>query len=255
MLEQFPPLPSKSVEVFLPAPSSSERGQSSSAACAARIDRGGNDLGSLASSLPSNLADLFGGSPSDYKVASFTPTSSCVFFTSWAARESAIGRSPLSLGGELVHFTDWVEPGEIGRGQLRHKVWLRLVGWPIYCWTAAEVRAAVNSFGELWEIDDSTLNAADVSSFRALVRCSDVHRVPGSLDLWVEDRRFRVGVVVESWDDAVSILLGEDEDQRLGLLSRVDQDLFQERLSGPRRPPRACSPSRGAITGGGDLAA
>ncbi len=82
-----------------------------------------------------------------------------------------------------MSFSDWSEPGEVGRGQLRHKVWLRLVGWPIFCWSTAEIRAAVSGFGELWTIDEPSLNLVDVSSLRALVRCSDVERIPGSLDL------------------------------------------------------------------------
>ncbi len=42
----------------------------------------------------------------------------------------------------------------------------------------------------------------------------------------VEDRRFNILIEVESWEDAVPILLGEPEDARLGLTTRANQEGF-----------------------------
>ncbi len=122
-------------------------------------------------------------------------------------------------------FSNWVEAGEVERGHLRHKVWLRLRGWPILCWNREDVKATVSGFGELWEVDDDTTDLADVSCYRVLVRCGDVSAVPATLSLMVEDRCFRVDVEVDSWEAAAPILLGED--RRLGLTTREDQDRFQ----------------------------
>ncbi len=104
--------------------------------------------------LPRGLAGLFGGSAADYKVASFHSSSSAIFFPSWAIRESAIGRSPLGFEGIAFSFSDWVEAREEARGRLLHKAWIRLVNWPILCWNEGDVKAAVSSFGELWECDE-----------------------------------------------------------------------------------------------------
>ncbi len=71
----------------------------------------------------------------------------------------------------------------------------------------------------------------DVSGMRALVRCRSVDSIPRELSLWVDDRRFRILVVVESWEAAPPILLGEADDLRLGLASREDQDAFAARLN------------------------
>ncbi len=67
-----------------------------------------------------------------------------------------------------------------------------------------------------------------------------------------------MGVVVEAWEEAAPILLGEAEDLRLGLLSRVEQDRFQGRLRAPRfradgeaRPPTVGVQSQRVCSGGG----
>ncbi len=221
--------------MFLPAPSPPKNGSSFLPGCVARVELGGHAAGVLSSALPSQLASFFGGVPSDFKVANFSASSSAVFFPNWVVRESAIARSPLCFDGASVHFSNWVEPGEVERGQLRQKAWVRLIGWPIRCWGAAEVRAAVSSFGELWEIDEATSELRDVSCFRVLVHCGDVASIPSSISLWIEDRRYRVSVVVDSWEAADPILLREVEDRRLGLLSREDQDRFSALLGSPRR--------------------
>ncbi len=153
--------------------------------CMARLEVGGHDAGALMAGLPSKLADYFGGSASDYKVATLSVSALAIFFPNWMARESAIGRSPFCLDGVSVHFSNWVEPGEGMRGHLHHKVWLRLVDWPILCWSVEEVKAAVSCFGELWEVDEASVGLADVSCFRVRVRCFDVDRIPSALSLWV----------------------------------------------------------------------
>ncbi len=50
--------------------------------------------------------------------------------------------------------------------------------------------------------------------------------IPEVLSLIVEDRRFCIPIVVESWEAAEPILLGEEMDRRLGLSSREDQEEF-----------------------------
>ncbi len=95
-------------------------------------------------------------------------------------------------------------------------------------------------------MDDACSALRDVSGFRILVRCANVDSIPSFLSLWVEDRRFRVSVVVESWVAADPILLGEATDQRLGLTSREDQDLFAARME-------AAPPAHPAISGGKGL--
>ncbi len=130
------------------------------------------------------------------------------------------------LDGGSYYFSNWVEEGEVNRGHLRHKAWIRLHNWPVLSWSEAEVKAAVSGFGELWEVDDLNSGVANVAYFRALVRCQDALRIPESPTLMVEDRRFRITIEVEEWEDAEPILLGEALDQRLGRSSRGAQKDF-----------------------------
>nr|CAD1818571.1 unnamed protein product [Ananas comosus var. bracteatus] len=102
------------------------------------------------------------------------------------------------------------------RGHLVHKAWIRLHHWLILCWNEEDVKAAVSGFGELWNIDPLIDSRMDVSFFRAYIRCQHVQNIPEVINLMVEDRRFKVLVEVESWEEANPILLGEDLDGHLG---------------------------------------
>ncbi len=86
-------------------------------------------------------ARLGGGGRLDYKVAPTASQGVAVFFPNWVARESAIARSPLLLENHRFRFLNWVEPGEVGRGRLLHKVWIKLHLWPVCCWYIDDVRA------------------------------------------------------------------------------------------------------------------
>ncbi len=99
----------------------------------------------------------------------------------------------------------------------------------------------MSGFGELWEVDERTQSLRDVSHYRALVRCDDVSLVPSALSLWVEDRRYCIRVVIDSLEGAQPILLGEAEDQRLGLTSWEDQQRFAPNFSSSNRPARPYS--------------
>ncbi len=217
----------ETLEVFLPPPLPPPRGTPALSGCMAKLEIGLLDPVALKDPLPSKLAGHFGGSASDYKVASLCDSSLVVVFPNWVARGSAIGRSPLWLDGVPLAFSDWAEPEEVEHGHLRHKVRIRLLNWPIICWSVEEVTAAVSGFGELWEADERSTGLDDVSCFRVLVRCRDVDRVPEALSLTVEDRRFRIPIVVESWEAAEPILLGEDTDRQLGLVTWEDQESFR----------------------------
>ncbi len=237
-------------EVFLPAPPPPPRGNPSLAGCVARLEVGCHDADALRDVLPGKLADHFGGSSDDFKVSLFSASALAVFFPNWVARESAIGRSPLWLNGVSCTFSNWVEPGEVKRGHLLQKVWLRLVNWPLLCWSVEEVKAAVSRFGELWEVDEASLAHTDVSCFRVLVRCSSLAVVPSELTLWVEDRRFIVSVSVDSWEAAEPILLGEETDRRLGLTVREDQDAFAARMDSVLPGPSGGKGRLGSISRG-----
>ncbi len=199
----------------------------------AKLEVGALDARVLKECLPSKLAARFGGSEVDYKVAPYNDSVLAVFFPNWVERGSAIGHSPLWLDGVSLKFTDWVEPGELPRGHLRQKVWIRLRDWSIHCWSSAEVAAAVSGFGELWDVDDRSSGLADVSCYRVLVRCRDVGMIPESILLTVEDRRFRIPIEVGECEAAAPILLGEDTDmRRAGLLGGT-----REVLEGPWPTP------------------
>nr|CAD1837081.1 unnamed protein product [Ananas comosus var. bracteatus] len=171
------------------------------------------------------MAKVWGASTA-YKVASFLPETRAIFFPSWHVRESAVGRSPLRFNDLIFHFSDWVEAGEGDRGYLRHKAWIRLHNWPILTWNVEDVKAAVSSFGELWDVDTHSEQHSNVSFFRVLVRCQHANSIPESLDLMVEDRCFFVPIEIESVEDARPILLGEGLDDHLGLVSLDEQERF-----------------------------
>ncbi len=175
------------------------------------------------------LAGLLGGSAADYRVASFRSPSWTVFFPSWVSRESAIGRSPLSFEGVQYNFCDWVEIGEKERGRLHHLAWIQLLDWPVLCWDEDVVKSAISCFGELWEVDGGSRELRDVSLYRIRVRCQDVSSIPEVLLLTVDDRRFSIKIVVESWDVAAPIFLGENLDQHFGLDSIEAQEGFIQR--------------------------
>nr|CAD1828058.1 unnamed protein product [Ananas comosus var. bracteatus] len=130
--------------------------------------------GNVKEVLSRGLAARFGGESRDYGVADFRHSSLAVFFPNWVVRESAIGRSPLRFEGLDFFFSNWQESGELERGHLRHKAWIRLHHWPILCWNEEDVKAAVSGFGELWDIDPLSENQADVSFFRVRIRCQHV---------------------------------------------------------------------------------
>ncbi len=88
------------------------------------------------------------------------------------------------------------------------------------------MKAAISSFGELWDVDKRSTNRTDVSSFKVNIRCQDVGSIPEVLYLMVDDRQFCIPIEVESWKEAAPILLCEDMDQRLGLVSAEAQDDF-----------------------------
>ncbi len=201
-------------------------GRTSLSACVAKVEVSGQPVAADPVTLSRGLVGLFGGNVADYRIAVLRPSSWAVFFPSWVTRESAIGRSPLIFEDTLFSFRDWVEAGEEARGRLLHKAWIKLVDWPILAWKEEDVKAAISSFGELWEVDDCSTDLRDVSHYRIRIRCQDVALIPEVLLLTVDDRRFRVRVTVESWEEAVPILLGENLDHHLGLDTIEEQEDF-----------------------------
>ncbi len=123
----------------------------------------------------------------------------------------------MTFEGLQFSFSDWVEAGEEARGRLLHKAWIKLVNWPILCWNEAHVRAAISGFGELWEVDVRSTELRDVSHYKICIRCPNVNHIPEVLNLTVDDRQFSIQIVVESWEDAAPIFLGENLDHHLGL--------------------------------------
>lgn len=210
----------RSAEAFLPA------SQPSLSGCVARVEVLGCALLDAKEVISQGLASRFGGSAQDYKVADFRGSSMVIFFPNWVVRESTIGRSPLRFGNAVFRFSNWSESGEMARGHLHHMVWIRLCHWPILCWSSEDVKAAISGFGELWEVDPISERGEVVSFFRARIRCPNVQCVPELLSLTVEDRRFRIPIEVDSWEETPPILLGEDLDARLGLDSAEAQDRF-----------------------------
>nr|CAD1834884.1 unnamed protein product [Ananas comosus var. bracteatus] len=102
--------PPSSVAYLPPRPPTT--GQPYLPGCVALSEPIGQRPDNLAEVISGGLATRFGGSPSDYKVASFSAPSVAVFFPNWVARGSAIGRSPLSFDGFSFRFSNWVETGE-----------------------------------------------------------------------------------------------------------------------------------------------
>lgn len=88
------------------------------------------------------------------------------------------------------------------------------------------MKAAISDFGELSEVDAGSERRDDVSFFRVRVRCENVHCIPEFLNLMVVDRRFRIPIVVDSWEETNPIFLREDLDERLGLVMAEAQDNF-----------------------------
>lgn len=186
--------------------------------------------------LPRGLAARYGGTSRDFKVANFLPNAMAIFFPNWVVREATIGRSPLRFEGAEFRISKWVEASEIERGHLQHKAWIRLHHWPILCWTEKDVTAAISGFGELWEVDPLSERGDDVSFLRARIRYQGVHHIPEWLNLMVDDRCFRIPIEVESWEEANPILLGEELDTHLGLLSAEDQETFLRQLGSTSVP-------------------
>nr|CAD1844317.1 unnamed protein product [Ananas comosus var. bracteatus] len=108
----------------------------------------------------------------------------------------------------------------------------------------------ISSFGELWDINPLSDRRDDVSFLQARIRCPNVHQIPELLNLMVDDRRFRIPIEIDSWEEARPILLGEDLDRRLGLDTtenrRRSSDKLVSALSLPpfREELQAYSPTR-----------
>ncbi len=154
-----------------------------------------------------------------------------------------------------------MEKGEEARGHLQHKAWIRLINWQILYWSGEELKAAVSSFGELWEVDALSSRQLDVSCFRVRVRCQDVKCIPKVLFLTVEDRRFHIPIAVDSWEEAEHILLGEVMDQRLGLAFSEAQEEFIKKIGfssipavGLRGPTQSLVPYGWQLFGGSQRA-
>nr|CAD1831501.1 unnamed protein product [Ananas comosus var. bracteatus] len=214
-----------SISAFLP-PRAPSAGHPFLLACIAKVDFVGPHDGNVKEVLSRGLAARFGGSSRDFSVANLHASTMVVFFPNWVARESAIGRSPFRFDDFVFRFSNWLEPWELARGHLQYKAWIRLHHWPILCWNKEDVKAAVSGFGELWDIDPLSDKRVDVSFFRVLIRCQHVRCIPESLFLMVEDRRFSIPIEIESWEEANPILLGEDLDGRLGLVTADAQESF-----------------------------
>ncbi len=75
-------------------------------------------------------------------------------------------------------------------------------------------------------MDDRSRELQDVSHYRVCVWCQDVSIIPEVLHLTVDDRRFRIQTMLDSWEEAVPIFLGENLDHHLGLDSAEAQDEF-----------------------------
>ncbi len=173
-----------------------------------------------------------------------------VFFPNWVARESAISRSPLLLEDLSFQFSTWVESGEGEGDHLLHKAWIKLHNWPVCCWDTGDIRAAVSSFGALWEVDEGSVALQDVSFFRVQIRCRHFRSIPEVLNLFVEDRCFLVRIELESWEAACPILLVEADDRRLGLDTAEAQEGFL-RSSGFTSSPRSTGVGPRCAQGGG----
>nr|CAD1838382.1 unnamed protein product [Ananas comosus var. bracteatus] len=229
------PGPSSGRPSFLPAflpPRPPPPGLPSLSACVARAEVLGPSgvaveaFPDAKDALSRGLAARYGGTSREFLVADFAAPALAVFFPNWVSRESAVSRSPLRFDGFVFKLSNWVEAAELDRGHLRCKAWIRLLHWPILCWNEEDVKAATSGFGKLWHVDRLSESRTNVSFFRALVRCPDVHSIPEALHLTIEDRRFHIPVEVESWEEANPIFLGEDLDARLGLETSEAQDRF-----------------------------
>nr|CAD1835016.1 unnamed protein product [Ananas comosus var. bracteatus] len=97
-----------------------------------------------------------------------------------------------------------------------------------------------SGFDELWDTDPLSNQRADVSYFRAFIRCQDVLTIPEAIILTVDDRRFRIPIEIESWEQANPILLSEDLDDQLGLVSTEEQEAFL-RQTGFNAFPALCN--------------
>lgn len=62
--------------------------------------------------------------------------------------------------------------------------------------------------------------------FRVRVRCQNVSCILEFLNLMVVDRRFRITIEVDSWEETNPIFLGKELDERLGLVTAEEQDRF-----------------------------
>nr|CAD1837588.1 unnamed protein product [Ananas comosus var. bracteatus] len=128
-----------------------------------------------------------------------------IFFPNWVVRESAISRSPLRFENSIFRLCNWVENEE-------------------------KVTAAISSFGELWDINPISDRRDDVSFHQARIRCPNVHQIPELLNLMVDDRRFRIPIEIESWEEARPILLDENIDRSLGLDTTEEQENFLRQI-------------------------
>nr|CAD1834397.1 unnamed protein product [Ananas comosus var. bracteatus] len=153
----------------LKMPQISPAGAPSLSGCVALAEVRSRLPGNAKEVLSRGLAARFGGESRDYGVADFRQSSLAVFFLNWVARESAIGRSPFRFEALDFFFSKWQESGELERGHLRHKAWIRLHHWPILCWNEEDVKAAVSDFGELWDIDPLSESQADLNRGRKLI--------------------------------------------------------------------------------------
>nr|CAD1829324.1 unnamed protein product [Ananas comosus var. bracteatus] len=190
-----------SIAAFLPS-RPPPVGQPSLAGCVARVEVLGFLSLDTKEVISRGLATRFGGSPRDFKVASGLASSMPVFFPNWLAREFAIGCSPLRFGNSVFRFANWSETGEVERGHLKHMAWIRLLHWPILCWNCEDVKAAISGFGELWEVDTRSEGRED---------------------------EVRIPIEVDSWEETNPIFLGEELDERLGLvLAEAQEELIRQ---------------------------
>nr|CAD1835985.1 unnamed protein product [Ananas comosus var. bracteatus] len=195
--------------------------------CVALVEVLSSHRGNAKEVLSRGLTTRFGGTGREYLVANFRAFFIAVFCPNWVVRESAIGRSFFTLEDIVFKFSSWKETEELERGHLQHKAWIRLLHWPILSWNEEDVKAAISGFGKLWEVDPlSDMRVHHVSYFRVLIRCQNVRNIPEAINLMVEDRRFRVPIEIESWENEAPILLGEDLDRRLGLDWTTAQETF-----------------------------
>nr|CAD1839537.1 unnamed protein product [Ananas comosus var. bracteatus] len=229
-------------------------GQPSLSGCVTRVEVIGNYGGNAWDALSRRLAARFWGSSRDYLVANFAAPYKAVFFPNWVARESAISRSPLSFENFQFKLANWTEAGELERGTLPKRPGS---GYTIGLSSAGTRRMSKPQLVTLG-LDDGlarrvshrlvlvSLSLTRTSGLKGGKITQEVKRVKrartgvvlGWVTPWEVGASHRIPIEIESWEETNPIFLGEDLDERLGLVSTEAQERFIRLTGFASIPPR-----------------